>query len=162
MKRIQSILLAGLLVSATLLFSCSKEDETSFSFKDQNLQGKIDGLPFNFGEGMVEDEDDTFLVSLFHEDESLSACEIGLEEYVSAFFMVPKEVGIYKLYFNLSNFDGQVVTLFNPDGFQNNIATIGAIEILTITEGGITGRMDARMDSQNRINGNFSANFCVF
>lgn len=76
------------------------------------------------------------------------------------FFTVPNEVGLYKLSFDLGSFSGQTVTLFDQQTVLNTIATTGAIEILTITDTEVTGRVDARADKDNFVNGNFTVSFC--
>lgn len=78
------------------------------------------------------------------------------------FFSIPNEEGLYKLKFdfNGSASDNQTVTIFQEDGFFNCIAAEGAVEITTISETGVTGKIDARCDAGFFINGNFSVNFC--
>ncbi len=151
--------------------SCGDDDSgSSVDFKDQNLQGTIDGLPYTYGEGFVEQETfndmDQLSFNLFDVNEEFTdVCDIfGFGEEVSVFFNVPNATGLYELSFDFSSFSGQVVTLFNPNGEdgipQNNIASTGAIEILTISETQVTGRIDARIDGDNTVNGNFTAVFC--
>ncbi|MEO1255569.1 MAG: hypothetical protein AAFY41_11915, partial [Bacteroidota bacterium] len=144
------------------------ESGPSFDFKDQILQGQIDGFSFEYGEGTVSilaspsDGNNLFFDLYDIKEDFTDICDfIGFGDEVSVFFRVPNEVGLYELDFDLSSFDGQVITLFNPEGSVNNIASIGALEILTISDTLVTGRMDARLDSENTVNGNFSAVFCT-
>ena len=151
------------------LTSCNDEDSgPSFEFKDQNLQGIIDGIPFEFGEGTVES---TFLNEgqlsfdlLDQEEQYDNVCDISFGDEVRVFFDAPNEVGVYELFFDLSSFNRRVVTLLNPNGEdgipQNNIASSGAVEIITITDTQVTGRIDATLDGDNTVNGNFTAVFC--
>ena len=79
------------------------------------------------------------------------------------FFSVPNEVGIYKLKLNLNCFtcaDNFTVTLFEKDGSMNFIATDGAVEILTISDTQVSGRIDARYDGNTFVNGNFTVSIC--
>lgn len=158
------IFLVAMIASISIFISCKNEDpEAKYNFKDQNLQGKVDGESYEFGDGHFEEsqfESDKYSIDLYDASESEDACNLFFSEHVSVFFSIPKEVGVYKLFFNLSNFTGQTVTLYNPDGSQNNIATEGAVEILTVSDTQITGRMDARMDSDNNVNGNFTVDIC--
>lgn len=168
MKNLFNYLPLIILLCLTLLISsCGKDDSgPSFDFKNQNLQGTIDGLPYTYGEGTVElttiDGEEELSFDLYHSSEDISeACDFfGFGDHVNVFFFIPAKVGVYQLSFDLSSFDGQTVTLYNPDGSVNNIATLGAVEILTITETQVTGRMDARMDAENSVNGNFTVEFC--
>lgn len=157
-----------------LISSCGKDDDfgkdddsgPSYDFKDQNLQGTIDGFPFTYGEGTVElntrDGEDVLFFDLYNSSEEITdICDFfGFGNEVSVFFTIPAEVGLYELSLDLSSFSGQTVTLFNPDGAVNSIASTGAVEILTITETEVTGRMDATLDGNNTVNGNFTAVFC--
>jgi len=148
-----------------LVASCSDDDEKgpSYSFKNQDLQGEIEGDNWTYADGYVE-------TTTLEGVESLSvnlmltqadgACETFSVEGDQVFFTVPNEVGVYKLKFDLSTFSGQTVTLFDTETVLNTIATEGAIEILTITDTEVTGRVDARYDKTNYVNGNFTVSFC--
>jgi len=154
-----------LVMLTSLAISCSDDDESgpSYNFEDQNLQGKIDGEDFILGDGRGEIsffEDDQLSIDLYHSDEPEDACDVLNSDFVYAFFTIPDEVGIYELFLDLENFEGQTVTLFNPDGTLNNIATEGAVELTSITDTEVSGRIDARMDDDNFINGNFTVEFC--
>lgn len=149
----------------TLLLACGDDDDkNSYSFKNQDLSGKIEGASWVYADGFVETgtyEDEEILdITLTLEQED-PICETLFQEGDRVFFFVPNAVGIYKLYFDLDSFDGQVVTLFDDEQTLNTIATKGAIEILTITDTEVTGRIDARADGKNHINGNFTVSFCA-
>ncbi|MBL7840746.1 MAG: hypothetical protein JNJ75_11430 [Cyclobacteriaceae bacterium] len=165
----RSIFYTLLFSSTALLLSCSDDDEKgpSYSFKNQDLQGKIEGGSWTYADGYVE-------TTTLEGVESLSvnlmltqvdgACGNFSVEGDEVFFFVPNAVGLYKLSFDLGSFDGQVVTLYDDDDGGpdpiNVIATKGAIEILTITDTEVTGRIDARADKDNFVNGNFTVSFC--
>ncbi|MEP5613312.1 MAG: hypothetical protein ABJP45_13755 [Cyclobacteriaceae bacterium] len=157
-----------LLLSFSLLFlmSCSKDDESdgpSYDFVNQNAQGTIDGISFTFAAGTAEKSNDGEDLSVdFYDitEELTDVCDFfGLGESVTVFFTIPNAVGLYELSFDLSSFDGRTVTLFNPDTFLNIISSEGAVEILSITETQVTGRIDARADD-SFVNGNFTLEIC--
>lgn len=163
---VKSILKFQLVLIAALLFSCSDDDsekKSSYSFKDQDLSGEIEGDSWTYEDGFVEegtfDDEEILDISLFLAQED-PACATFQREGDEVFFFVPNAVGLYKLSFDLSSFDGQTVTLLDEEEMLNVIATEGAIEILTITETQVTGRIDARSDGQNYVNGNFTVSFC--
>lgn len=162
MKTLNKLML-GLLLLA--LASCGDDDNgPSYEFKNQNLQGEINGQEWSFVDGTAE-------VSVF--DDTQLSIDLGAVELddpcnsfglsgLSVFFSVDNEVGLTELSFSFDE-DGQTVTLYDPDGSQNFIASAGAIEILTITETEVTGRLDARYEGEdgNSVNGNFSVTFCA-
>ena len=172
MKNSTKLLLSILSLSFFLTTTSCDEDDpgSSFEFIDQNLQGTIDGLPYTFGEGTADavniDGENELSFDLLDADENFTAvCDLfGFGDEVSILFSTPNEVGLYELFFDLSSFDGQTVTLLNPNGEggvpNNIIASTGAVEILTITDSEVTGRIDARFDGDNTVNGNFTVIFC--
>lgn len=161
-------LTASTLCAILVVTSCGKDDSgPSYNFLNQNLQGTIDGISFNSKGGTASDgfEDGDFSISIYDTNEEGDVCDVFSSDNVSIIFSIKAEVGLYELSFDLNSFDGQTVTLLNPNGEggipQNNIATLGAVEVLTITETELTGRMDARMDAENSVNGNFTVQFCT-
>ena len=172
MKRTAKLILcASALLTTLFITSCGKDDDESgpsYEFIDQNLQGTIDGQAFDFGEGEAElttnfDEEQVLALDLFDSNEEITdICEFfGFGDQVSVFFSITPEVGLYPLSINAKSFTGLTVTLFNPDGAVNNISTEGAVEILSISDTQVRGRIDARFDSENNVNGNFTATFCT-
>lgn len=160
-------LFATFIAALVLLSSCLSEDDltvdNTFSFLNQDLQGLIDGQVFSAGEGTATIFEGELSISIYDTNEDItSACEfIGFGDNVSVFFFVPNAVGVYELGIDFNNIeDGQTVTLFDPSETLNIIATSGAIEILTITDTEITGRLDARVDNENVVNGNFTITNC--
>lgn len=161
----RSIFYTLLFSSTALLMSCSDDDEKgpSYSFKNQDLQGKIEGGSWTYADGYVE-------TTTLEGVESLSvnlmlaqvdgACRNFSIEGDQVLFTVPNAVGVYKLNFDLGSFSGQVVNLFDTETTLNTFATKGAIEILTVTDTEVTGRIDARADKDNYVNGNFTVSFC--
>lgn len=152
---------AFVLLMTSVLFSCGgDDDDKKYSFKDRDLSGKIGGSPWAYADGYSDISSGTASITLtLAQDEE--GCSIGFAEGNQVFFDVPAETGLYLLKFDLSgSTDNQTVTLLEIDGFVNNIATEGAIEILSITETTITGRIDAHIDGDNTVNGNFAVTIC--
>jgi hypothetical protein len=157
----------GILALAMIvtLMSCGKDDEgPAYEFIDQPLQGKIGGVDFMMKDGKVEEgffEEDGWFIEIYGETEVADACDVEIAETNYLFFNIPLEVGLYKLYFKLSTFEGQLVNLYDVEGEDmQNLASSGAIEILSVSETDVTGRMDARFNNQNTVNGNFTVAFC--
>lgn len=152
-------------LSLVLLLACGDDEDpkSSYSFKDQDVSGEIEGDSWTYADGYVEesefDGEEVLDITLTLEQDG-SVCDI-FTEGDRVFFFVPKAVGVYKLSFDLNSFDGQTVTLFDEEETLNTIATEGAIEILSISETEVTGRIDARSDGNNHVNGNFTVSFCM-
>jgi len=161
-----------LLLSFSILFivSCSKDDEAGsggYEFKNQNAQGTIDGISFSFGEGTAEDSffnDGELSIDLFDDSEDITdICDsFSFGDFVRVFFDVPNAVGVYELSFSLTDAEnGRTVTLFNPANTLNIIATEGAVEILSITDTEVSGRLDVRGGDDDSVNGNFTVTICA-
>ena len=168
-NQLKSILLTFVLLSVVFITSCGSDDESgpSYAFIDQNLQGIIDGISFESKGGTFSEGFDTGTLSvrIYDVSETDEVCDIFGGESVSIIFSIPETVGLYELFIDLDAFEGQTVTLVNPNGEdgipQNNIATIGAVEILSVSDTEVKGRMDATLDAQNTVNGNFSLSSCT-
>ena len=160
MKKFSKIILLSI---ALLSFACSDDDEgPAYDFKDQTLQGLINSKSWAFVDGSAE-------ISAF--DESKLSIELGAVELedpcdifgfsgLRVFFSIDNEVGLKELNFSFEE-EGQTVTLFDPEGTLNIIATAGAVEILSISSTEVSGRIDARSEgSDDGVNGNFTVSFC--
>ncbi|MCP4459955.1 MAG: hypothetical protein GY816_18320 [Cytophagales bacterium] len=165
MKATNQLFVFLILLTGIILISCGKDDDPDpkIEFIDQALQGKIDGLDFVYGDALVKESffnagDLSF--EIFDEAETDAACDIITSDLPRVIFTIPNEIGLIELSLDMGSGDGQTITLYNPDGSMNVIMTEGALEILTITSTEITGRIDAQMDSDNFVNGNFTAGFC--
>ncbi|WP_436516147.1 hypothetical protein [Ekhidna sp. To15] len=167
-NKFKSGLLTLGVISIILISSCSSDAETSpsFSFIDQNLQGTIDGISFTSKGGFYSEfsQEEEILMRIYDSTESGEICDISSNESVLVSVMLSKKVGVYDLSFNVSPPDAITVNLVNPnsgDGFpSNSIAMVGAVEILTVSETEVTGRMDATFDIGNTVNGNFTVISC--
>jgi hypothetical protein len=147
---------AFLIIATT--FSCREDEGPSINFIDQDALGKIDNASWEFADGYagihdLGDGDVRVSVTLLlaQTDEG---CDIFIPEGDMILFSVPNEIGLYKLGSN------HTVTLFQETETMNFIATDGAVEILSITESMVSGRLDARYDSQTYVNGNFTVSIC--
>jgi len=157
------LLQVSLLFTVLFVSACGDDDEeagTSVNFLDQNVQGQIDGVSFSLGEGRADVINDELSIDFFDANEQIDdVCDFfGFGDEINVFFTVPNEVGLFPLNFDFTS-GGQTVTFFNPDGNLNIFASDGAIEILTITDTQVTGRIDARA-GDDAINGNFTLTIC--
>lgn len=149
------------LLAMITLLSCGGDDDKKYKFKDQNLSGKIGGSAWTFADGYSDIDGGMADITLTLEQDG-EGCDMGMPEGNRVFFYVPAAPGLYPLQWDMgSSSDIQTVTLLEVDGYINHIATEGAIEILTITETAITGRIDAHLDGDNTINGNFAVDICL-
>jgi hypothetical protein len=157
MKRAVLFLMASLIG-----FSCKDDEDAKpkYEFKDQDLSGKIENVAWTYEEGTADANGNTLSIDLFL-DQVDPVCELfGFPEGNQVFFTVPNQVGVYELKFDFSGSDNQTVTLFVPEEVLNIICSKGAIEILSISDTEVTGRIDARSDENNYINGNFTVVIC--
>lgn len=172
-------------VMSALMFTgiaCSDDDDDddnngsspSLSFKDQNLSGKIESNDWELGYGYYREslaDDGSFSIEMYSEvlEDSCRGAGFGAV-YQSIIFSLEgddlKEGNTINLSLDLSSGEGQTVTLVDApeDGaFTNTICTQGKIEILSVSDEGekiVTGRMVARDDDNNQVNGNFSIHKC--
>ena len=162
----RKIFMAFVALSAILFTQCSKEDENTsggYDFMDQTAQGMIEGNTWTLKSGsatMSNWDDGQFSINLFEIESDFPCIDFLGGDQV--FFSIDTVVGIYQLNFDLSGGTGQTVTIFQESTVMNNIATDGAVEITEIdrVNGVIKGKIDARFDSVNYINGNFEVAFC--
>lgn len=158
MKRYYSSLL---LAAAIAFTSCGDDDKNdpSFKFKNQDATGKINNAAFTYADGYADVDAEMIRITLTLE-QAEDICDMGFAEGNTVSFDIDNEVKLTKLWFDLSTWEGNTVTLYQEEGSGNYIATEGAVEILSITETEVTGRIDARLDSESFINGNFSVQRC--
>jgi hypothetical protein len=146
------------LLFIVVMIGCGKDDpQPTYKFKDQTAAGEIENVAWVFVEGKAEVNGEELSIDLML-DQIEAPCDIfGFPEGDFVFFTVPSSVGLYKLSFGSNS---QTATLLESDEFVNIIISEGAIEILTITETEVTGRLDLRFDNTNYINGNFTVDLC--
>ncbi len=163
MKKI--ILIAFTFVFVFYFFACKKEKKedlvngtscSSYNFESHTLSGKIGGTDWSMLQGVFRNSsfDSTkFVADIYNKIYTDSCTYHGSTHFLAS---IKKPAGHYQLGPNLN------VTLFDSITGVNNIAFCGAIEILTVdTVGGtLTGRIDARVDENNYLNGNFTLKMC--
>lgn len=160
MSRVKSIMLLVFVV--TVCASCSESDSKPYSFKDQDVKGKIAETAWSYTSGKFRySNDQQFIYITLYPTNDNPVC--SAEELRIVEIAVPAEVGLYKL--NNTDIPGLLVFLRdNGVTIGGNpftaIAEKGAVEILSISETGLTGRVDARSSSDNYVNGNFTVTFC--
>ncbi|MFY0654278.1 MAG: hypothetical protein JXQ96_19730 [Cyclobacteriaceae bacterium] len=161
-------LLFTILVS--LLIACGGDGESPTdsctgdpNFKNQTAQGSMDGNDWTFASGVAEKstfEAGKLSVQLI--DETFTdICDEFLFDGNVVIFTVDMATGVYKLCFSLGNNSNDVAqTLTLYDGTTNHIATMGAIEITSITDSEVSGRLDATADETSFVNGTFTVPLC--
>jgi hypothetical protein len=153
---------AFLLLLAATVFSCKddKEEGNKYDFKDQELSGQIADENWIYDDGYAEvDGNNRLRINLMDAHEGLTGCEAEWAQTDMVFFSCPNAVGLYELDFEGTG-SGQTVTLFDYAEVFNYISNEGAVEILSITETSVTGRIDARGDDDFFVNGNFTIDRC--
>ncbi len=162
-----------LLLAAFLMNACDEEEDglldfddgQGYDFKDQVIQGTINGKDWEFKQGTAGIEESEISIQLSPEEAS-DPCDVFTRTPDQiVFFTVNAEVGVYELKFDFDDFeDNQTITMLDRDagdgGPLNIIATSGAVEILSVTNTEVTGRIDARESSSSSINGNFTVQIC--
>lgn len=156
------------IIPLVYISSCSddkddKDKGPKYSFEDQDLQGSINNKAYFFQSGTAEDsffEEGNLSIDLSDVSYDDSCSEFFLEG-LSVFFEVPAQTGIYELSLDFSSLDGRTVTLYDPDETLNIICSDGAIEIVSISNTEVTGRLDARYDNESSVNGNFTVPYCI-
>ncbi|MCF8374553.1 MAG: hypothetical protein K9H64_23245 [Bacteroidales bacterium] len=164
MKR-NIIYLLFLVMAPAFIISCGKdEDKPAYTFLDQEMQGKIGGDDWTLVTGSADiDHWDSTLLSLdFYGVEITDPCNYYQPAGNKVICSVPNQVGLYELNFDLSSDNIQTVTLYHRASELNNAAIEGAIEITLIdtTNGLVQGRIDAKIDSEYFVNGNFTLIYC--
>jgi len=157
MKQLSKCLSWGLIV--LIAASCGDDDggnQPAYNFEDQPLQGQIMGKDFILGESVFEiDEDDYLSISLFNEDRDVALpCAISNDPDIELY--MPMKVGIH--IFNELNIEPLV---YFPEAVEFPDFAKGAVEILSITDTEITGRVDVTTPEGSSVNGNFKAAVCV-
>lgn len=159
----KNLLLIMIAILGTLS-SCKKEETSTptpvkYSFKNQVLQGKIGNAAWAFQSGVVEENPNNGATSdlLFYDSALNDACDPfsrPVKDFI--FFSDPNlKVGLYEL-------GEQSISLYDRESNATIIALEGAYEILSIDtiNNTVAGRMDARFDEENFVNGSFTLSLC--
>lgn len=160
MKNLKVLLI--LAISGLFIFnSCNKDEEEGYkyNFIDQELSGKIAGEDWTYKSGGASDNNYFDTSSLYNakvfDNDTIEPCGylIGSK---SLLFFFPMETGTYDIT------DYPVTFFAEGEETENLVTLIGAFEILTIDTAikQITGRMDAKYDDDNFVNGNFNLTIC--
>lgn len=164
MKLLSKLAMLSLII---VFFSCGDDDDDgpAYDFKDQIAQGTINGKSWTFESGRAEISNGELSIDLSADSESIP-CETFFFDGLIIFFYIDNETGTTELNFDLNDFDNsKTATFYDPEDGEsglNIIATEGAIEILSITDTEITGRLDIRdgYDNSSSVNGNFTIELC--
>jgi hypothetical protein len=157
MKRIYLNLFMLFVIS---LVSCKDDDkaEPAYSFKDQDATGKIENESWTYKDGFVDIGSGLIYMTLTIEQNGTTACEATSPIGDRVLFTVDKEAKLYLL--GGSGSPMYTATLLESDDTMNHIALEGAIEITSITDEGVSGKIDARVDDETYVNGNFTIPTC--
>lgn len=137
--------------------ACSDDEDVMKT----NLEGMIDGIPFEAkSASYVEDSDNKLSVEVFNLAATNGACSLSITSDVSIFFTCENTTDKQNLFVDFSSFEGQTVTMFNPDGSNNIIITEGYIQILDKTSTSLEVEMQLTQDGDNFASGVFTAEFC--
>ena len=141
------------------LTGCPREVKPPYDFKSQNLKGKINNQPWEYSSGVARPSftsEDTLRVGIYNAEFD-NSCSYAISEN-GILFNVPKAEGLYILNANWDNF--QTVTLYH--GTTKEYGLGGAIEIVNIDYEArtISGRIDATVDNNSSVNGNFLITLC--
>lgn len=147
------------IVVAFILAGCPQDAKPPYEFKEQELQGEIDNNFWEYVSGVARpslSSMDTLSVGIYN-IEMDTPCSYAVSEE-GVLFKVPNKVGLYILNADWNNF--QAITLYN--GMKKTFALGGAVEITMIDSVSniIEGRIDARVDNNSYINGNFLISLC--
>ncbi|MBT3208919.1 MAG: hypothetical protein HN704_18475 [Bacteroidetes bacterium] len=147
--------------------SCSKDPESTnqYNFLSQDLSGEISGREWIYRSGNAfsfrNDSSQQMLDIALYEHLSLDPCNYAFTGN-DVLFIIPNKTGLYELQLNFSeNENIQTLTITN-DEQENMILSEGAIEIFSIDTvyNIMKGRIDAKYDNDNFVNGIFEVLLC--
>ncbi len=148
-----------LIVASASWSSCDNRLIFPYNFQEQDVEGKIQSETWIYLDGLARTSlfsEDTLLLQLFNEDFG-NPCSFLISEK-GIRFTIPAQEGLYLLSSIPQSY--QTVTIY--DGANEFLALGGAIEIELIDKDAkiVKGKIDARYDSNNQVNGKFSIRFC--
>lgn len=164
MKQVSRIIFLSLVI---FTFSCGDDEDSgpSYDFKDQTAQGQLNGKNWTFASGDADFGDGKISIELGADDDYVP-CELFSISGPSIFFTIDNATGVTELVFDLEDFNNaKTATFYDPDEGDfglNIIAVEGAIEILSISDTEVKGRLDIRDgdDNSSSVNGNFTVTVC--
>lgn len=152
------------LIIVLSVLSCGEDDgkKKDHSFKDQDAQGKIAGNNWTYASGKFRYSDDgeSIYITLYNATED-PVCATSATAFIDISF--PAEPGLQEIE---NPGSPPVVVLLHEltvdtgAGPYMGVGKKGAVEILTITDTEVTGRMDVRESNNSFVNGNFTVSFC--
>ena len=154
----KNLFVLAISIAVLSLTSCEKDKEegSSFSFIEQNLQVKIGGSNWEHQSGRSRAD----FFENFHNDlrETADSNICSASNSAQGNFILfggEPTIGLYEL-------GSSKTVTFVVGGNNNLVATEGAYEILTVdtVDNMVTGRMDITYDGDNSVNGNFSITYC--
>lgn len=167
----RKLLLATSLL-ATMCVSCVEEDLLNEDekesvgyvegFVDEPVEGLIGGMPFKSGEGIFKyfgSRHDKIRIDLFDNNQitgtSFTLCQIGSTSR-TVYAIIPNETGI-KTYTPGGN---EGVFIIDQNSYDGGGAEEGQVDIISISETELIGRMNMYFDDENYVNGTFTLSFC--
>lgn len=155
-----------LIVLLTILIpfaeSCKKKDKEAtippHNFLNQNMQGKLDGKPWTFVSGSKASLMGTNIlfftdtVSKYYDTCTFGGYGVHRLDLTTAAAIEPKLYAI-----GSGGFYGKFRVANTTVEYKD---ATGAIEITSVSNGLITGKIDARVNDDNYVNGNFTIRYC--
>lgn len=170
MKRFFYTSIFAVVFSLLLITACKKENKgvgpanngnsntpcSNYTFKNQNLSGKIGGNNWTCAQGIFRKS--SFDSTKFSVYLSSKIYSDSCWNHSGTFVMgsIKNAIGLI----HLGNYDN--ITLYDSISSINYIASCGAIEVVTAdTVAGIFSiKVDARLNDDNYLNGNFTLKIC--
>lgn len=152
------------MVALMAFAACTDGLGDNHEFIDQDVSGKVNGKDFEYQSGTARKdfyEKDKMTINLYQSASTDPCNEISIDG-LKVFFTVPMEVGLYDLN-STQQSEVQLVNMYDPEGFNNFVASKGAIEITAIdtSVGTVEGKIDASALDDNSVNGNFIVDYCT-
>lgn len=151
-----------LIVFGAGLICCSDDNDGDdkspvYNFKDQDASGKINYQDFTYADGYANIDEETIQITLSL-SQTTQGCAMGIPEGSHVFFFIEKAVKLTPL-----RLGAKTVTLLEVDGVMSWHwhASDGAVEIISITDTEVSGKIDARHGKETFINGNFTIPLCT-
>lgn len=153
--------------SMSSLMSCNsdedeQQDECTPEFSTSAATGVFMGDNFTFVEGTAEEDfanSAHFRIVLYGEPVSGDACDgFNFDKPDSTIiFSVPMEVGLYDLGvdYSVTFNDASVTNEVNAD-----VSLCGAVEIVSVNDTQVTGRLDVEANADSELNGTFTLERC--
>lgn len=147
----------------------SQDDEIENTNSSTDLIGMVNGVRFETKGGRVEiapdapfDENTTedLFIQLFNKYDPIDNCEFTFRSHDQISFRPPYEVGRYELFADEDTYFNLSVNFWDQDETDHYNAYEGYIEIISISEEKVTGKVDATHDNNTWVRGSFEIAFC--